>query len=396
MEQKLILRNLKLYAWFQALREPLFWGPVLITYIQQIGRMSLSQIYVMESIVVVAVMLLQIPGGAIADRIGRKRTMVIGMSILVLDSVLFGIGDSPAWMWAANLAWAFGYSLVSGADSALLYDTLVAAGRTDDFKRIEGRTIAYRLLLMALTSLSVGYLAGVHMRLPVLLGIPGILAAVAVVANMVEPPRTKSTAKHWDLMKLSVLFVANNRKVKWIIAYAVLLTVIGKVWFFTYNPYFELVHLPLAMYGWVFFGLNLVAAIFSWGAAWLAKHVPASTSIASMVVLTGVPIVLMALIIAAPMVVLVLMQNVVRGYLKPFMGHFLHDHLDSDNRATVASVQSAVDGFGQVVLLGIFGLVLQVVSLPASLLLLGVFTLVAGGALLVAYPRVFGRSTSVR
>ena len=145
---------------------------------------------------------------------------------------------------------------------------------------------------MALTSLSVGYLAGVHMRLPVLLGIPGILAAVAVVANMVEPPRTKSTAKHWDLMKLSVLFVANNRKVKWIIAYAVLLTVIGKVWFFTYNPYFELVHLPLAMYGWVFFGLNLVAAIFSWGAAWLAKHVPASTSIASMVVLTGVPIVL--------------------------------------------------------------------------------------------------------
>ena len=96
------------------------------------------------------------------------------------------------------------------------------------------------------------------------------------------------------------------------------------------------------------------------------------------------------------MVVLVLMQNVVRGYLKPFMGHFLHDHLDSDNRATVASVQSAVDGFGQVVLLGIFGLVLQVVSLPASLLLLGVFTLVAGGALLVAYPRVFGRSTSVR
>ena len=73
MEQKLILRNLKLYAWFQALREPLFCRkPVLITYIQQIGRMSLSQIYVMESIVVVAVMLLQIPGGAIATASGAS------------------------------------------------------------------------------------------------------------------------------------------------------------------------------------------------------------------------------------------------------------------------------------------------------------------------------------
>ncbi len=394
MEQKLIARNLRLYAWFQALREPLFWGPVLITYIMSVGRMSLSQIYVMESLVVVVVMLLQIPGGAIADRIGRKRTMLIGMSILVLDSALFGIGDSPAWMWAANLAWALGYSLVSGADTALLYDTLVVADRTEDFKRIEGRTIAYRLLLMACTSLSVGYLAGVHLRLPVLLGIPGSLAAVAVVANLVEPPRTKSTAKHWELMKFSVLFVANNRKVKWIIAYAVLLTVIGKVWFFTYNPYFELVDLPLALYGWVFFGLNLVAAIFSGGAAWLAARVSARTSITSMVLMTGASIFLMALVIAPAMVGLVLVQNVVRGYLKPFMGQFLHDHLNPVNRATVASVQSAVDGFGQVVLLGIFGLVLQVASLPVSLLLLGVFTLAAGGALLVAYPRVFGWRTS--
>lgn len=391
MEQKGIERNLRLYAWFQMLREPLFWGPVLITYIQSIGRMSLSEIYVMESVVVVAVMLLQIPGGAIADRVGRKRTMLVGMSLLVLDCFLFGIGNSPLWMWVSNLVWALGYSLLSGADSALLYDTLVAAGRPGDFKRIEGRTIAYRYALIACTSLSVGYLAGVHMRLPVLLGLPGILMAVVMVAKMVEPPRTTPTAKHWDLMKLSVLFVANNRKVKWIIAYTVLLTVIGKVWFFTYNPYFELVELPLVMYGWVFFGLNVVAAVFSGGAAWLAKRVSPGASVVSMVALTGMSIVLMALVIATPMVALVLVQNVVRGYLKPFMGQFLHDHLDSENRATVSSVQSAVDGFGQVVLLGMFGLVLKVAQLPASLLLLGVFTLGTGGALLVQYRSLFGK-----
>ncbi len=389
MEQKFIARNLRLYAWFQLLREPLFWGPVLITYIQQVGRMSLSQIYVMESLVVIAVMLLQIPGGAIADRLGRKRTLLIGTSILVLDSVLFGMGDGPVWMWAANLAWALGYSLVSGADTALLYDTLVVAGRTADFKRIEGRTIAYRLVLMALTSLSVGYVANVNLRLPVLLGIPSMLAVVGIVAGMAEPPRTKSTVKHWELMKLSVLFVANNRKVKWIIAYGVLLTVVGKVWFFTYNPYFELVDLPLALYGWVFFGLNLVAAVFSGGAAWLAKRVSARASIVGMVAITGVPILAMAAIVAPPMVVLVLLQNVVRGYLKPFMGQFLHDHLASESRATVASVQSAAEGFGQVVFLGIFGLVLQVASLPLSLLLLGVATLLIGGYLLVQYRTLF-------
>ncbi len=393
MEQKFVLRNLRLYAWFQALREPLFWGPVLITYILSVGRMSLSQIYVMESVVVIIVMLLQIPGGAIADRLGRKRAMLVGMCLLALDCLLFGIGSGPVWMWVSNLVWALGYSLVSGADSALLYDTLAVAGRTDEFKRFEGRTIAYRYFLIAITSLSVGYLAGVNLRLPVLLGLPGVLAVIGIVAAMVEPPRTKPAGKHWDVMKLSVLFVANNRKVKWIIAYAVLLSVIGKVWFFTYNPYFELVHLPLVLYGWVFFGLNVVAGVFSGSAGWLAKRIPARVSILGMVALTGLSILAMAFVIAQPMVILALAQNVVRGYIKPFMGQFLHDHLDSENRATVASVQSAVDGFGQVVLLGIFGLVLKVFSLPASLLMLGVFTLLAGGTLLVLYPRVFGRST---
>lgn len=391
MEQKVAERNLRLYAWFQMLREPLFWGPILITYIQNIGRMSLPEIYIMESLVVVAVMLLQVPGGAIADRLGRQRTMLIGCAILVFDSVFFGLASGPIWIWSANIIWAIGFSLVSGADTAFLYDTLATLGRTEDYKKIEGRTIAYRLLLIASTSLTVGYLAEIHIRLPLIVSIPGVLVAVGVVAMMVEPPRTKTNATHWDLMKLSVLFVANNRKVKWIIAYSVLLGVVGKVWFFTYNPYFELVHLPLVYYGWVFCALNFVAAGSSAGASWLTKKFPAGVHMIWMVALTGLPIVAMGLHVVPIMVLLVLSQNVVRGFRTPFMGQFLHDHLDSENRATVASVQSAVDGFGQVVFLGIFGLVLKVASLPMSLLFLGLLTLFLGGALLVHYPRVFAK-----
>ena len=347
-------RNLILYGIFQALREPLFWGPILILYLKQVGHMSLSGIYLLEAGTMLLLIVLQLPTGALAALIGRKKMMVIGSVLILLDNVVFATAYSPKSVLLANLLWAIGLSFISGADSSFLYDTLAVTGETDKYKKLEGKTTGIRLLLMALTSIAVGYLARINMRLPVWLGIPGMLVALVAVCLMKEPPRIilglgerVTYRRHWNLMKLSVLFVANSRKVKWIIAYMVLLNVIGKAWFFTYNPYFELVKLPLVFYGWVFFAMNLVAAIFSYGSDWLAKKLPEKLNIFGMVFLTGLPIVLMSILVYWPMTLLVLFQNMVRGHLRPFMGHFLHDHLESENRATVVSIQAAVDGFGQ-------------------------------------------------
>lgn len=397
MSEKKIQRNIMLYGFFQALRESLFWGPILIYYMQRVAAMSLSGIYLMESCVVIFVFLLQVPTGALADLIGRRKTILLGSLFLAADCLLFSLANNQMMIWLADGLWAIGYSLASGADSSLLYDSLVQLGKTHEFKKIEGRSISYRFMLIAIASIFSGYLAKVNIRLPVLLGLPGLLVTCAIAYFFVEPTRIANTynaKNHWQMMKLSVLFVANNQRVKWIIAYVVLLGVAGKVWFFTYNPYFELVGLPLAYYGWLFFGINLVAAVFSFSANWLDKRLPAFLSLSFMVGLTGVPILLMASIVALPMVLLVLLQNVVRGYLKPFMGHFLHDHLDSENRATVASIQAAIDAFAQFIFLGLFGLILKIFPLTGSLMLLGAVTLIFGLYLLIRFPMIFRPKTS--
>jgi hypothetical protein len=282
--------------------------------------------------------------------------------------------------------------LVSRADSSLLYDTLKAAGQTEKFKRIQGRSIGFRLFLVALASIMVGYLAEVQIRLPLFLCLPFMAANCLITYLFVEPQRSQNhygLKKHWDLMKLSILFVSNNKKVKWIIGYIVLIGVVSKIWFFTYNPYFELVGLPLKYFGYLFFGMNLIAALFSFFADKISRKLSDFVSLVLMVVLLGGPIVLMAAVVALPSVLLVLVQNIVRGYLKPFTDHFLHDRLNSENRATVMSVKSAVNGLGQFVFLGLFGLMLGMFSLTDSLLMLGVASLVISGYLLVRYQKIF-------
>lgn len=397
MDTKQAQRNVALYYFFQLLREPLFWGPILISYIMAVSRMTLSEIYAMEAICLVGIMLLEVPSGALADLLGRRRTIFIGSALFIADNLVFALADSKLMIWSANLIWVVGFSLVSGADSSLLYDSLKVLGQEDDYKKIEGRSTAYRFLLAAACSVFVGYLTSYSWRLPVGLGVVFIAANCLVTWFFVEPPfaggKKYSAAGHWQLMKLSVLFVANHRPVKWVIVFSVLVGVVSKIWFFTYNPYFELVGLPLHYYGWLFFGLNLVAAFFCHQADRLYRRLGDFGSIVMMLSAVSLPILAMGLVVSKPLALLVIMQNVARGYYNPFIGHFLHRYLDSANRATVVSIKSAVRGLGEFVMLGAFGLLLKAVSLPVGLEILGGISLAGGVWLIVSYRRIFVDTT---
>ncbi len=254
MQTKNALKNIKLFYWFQTLKDPLLWGPILILYIQRIGRMKLPQIYFMEAAVIVLFVFLEVPSGALADLIGRKKTINLGMLLLLVDICFFAAVNGPLMVWTANIIWGLGYVLISGADSAFLYDTLKELGREKDYQKIMGETNANRLLLIAFSSLIVGWLAEFNLRLPLILSIPGITLGWLITCFLKEPrtSRTYSRQKQIDLMKLSILFVANHRKVKWIIGFSVLIVTISKIWFFTYNPYFELVKLDIRYYGVIF------------------------------------------------------------------------------------------------------------------------------------------------
>lgn len=286
-----------------------------------------------------------------------------------------------------------GAALISGADTSMLADSLKFLSRDQEFQKIEGRSNAYRLALTAICAISIGYLAEINLRLPVYLGVPFMLIACLAAYFMVEPPviatKTRNRQEYFNLLKVSFLFVYNHSKIKWIIAFSTLIAVISKLWFFTYNPYFELVNLPITYFGWIFCLLNIVAAISSHEAHRFNKYFGELGSVIIMIMLIALPIWLMGAYVGQIMVLMVLMQNIVRGYMIPFLGGFLHQHLDSENRATVASLKSTANNIGQFISLAVFGLALNIWSLPVCLQLLGATTLIIGLALIVSFRRIF-------
>lgn len=386
-------RNVLLYRLYVIFNEPLFWGPILIISLQRLAGMSLSEIYYMEAVVLCVCVLLDIPSGAIADIIGRKRTIIIGRVFLVGSIVCFAFMRNPLEAWTGNLLWAVGYTLQSGADTSFVYETLKEDGKESEYTKVQGQAVGTRMILMAFTSLAVGFLGEIDLRLPLYLCIPFVLIPLVSAFFWKEPIRTEkySMGRQVEYLKQGMSFAFRSVEVRWMLGFAALILTTAKVWFFTYNPYFELVGVPIAHYGLIFFLLNLVAWLSSHYAYRIEKILGERKCILIAVLCVGGPIVLMALIPIHPFAYLVLVQNIVRGFMRPFLEDYIHQHISAADRtgirATVMSVQTTVANLTAIVGLAGFGYLTGHLDLLTSLGILGFLCLVLGGLSYRSYVR---------
>jgi len=396
MNKKQVSRNIRLYFAYTLLKEHLFWGAILISFIVRVSGMTLSQVYFMEGICVTGIVILQVPFGSFADIIGRRTAILIGLSCMVAESVLFASATNPAMIWIANLLWVLGYSVLYGADSALLYDSLIEGGREDENKKIESRANSLRLFLAGLCALSVGYLAEINLRLPVFMSAGTMSINLIIAWFFIEPPlyhKHPNWSSYWRLMWKTIKQAIGNPQILWIIALTVVIGTTSKVWFFCYNPYFEAVKIPLHKFGLIFCMLNVVSGIFSWLNVWLNRHLGDRGIVLLMIAVCSIPIYLMGVLVSPAAALLVLLQNIARGSLEPFAISMLNVRTGSENRTTMLSLKATALYFGESVGLQLFGWLLGFWTLFDSMKLLGVVAFAFGVVLIISQGLIFSKKS---
>jgi MFS family permease len=128
--------------------------------------------------------LTNVPGGRLADRVGRKKTLLAAWALYVITYAAFPLARTPAVAWAIMLAYGAYYGLSEGVEKALL-SSLVP-------KRQQGRAFG---TLHAATAIAVlpanaafGFLYA--KSAPLAFGASAALASVGLVllAALVRPP----------------------------------------------------------------------------------------------------------------------------------------------------------------------------------------------------------------
>ena len=324
-----------------------FWLPIWVIYYQQRG-LNLVEIGLLESATWVFSALVEIPTGALADRFGRRLCLVVGallMGLSVLAITVPGPALSP-WFVTAAILWPASFTLINGADTALLYDSLVAAGREPDYRRVLGWATAVQQATQGLTSLVGAWFATFDITLCfTLTGISGVLAAGLAMA-LREPPRETSDAPragYWTTLKGGLGIAVERPAVR----YQVLFGAVTQLYpfmitFAFFQPYATEVGLPI----WALGPLALVMRGGAMVGSMLAHRVSTLVGAPVVIVVAPVAIVLsLALLGLAPSQYAVLLFVVIalaNALLRPPLSELLNRSIPAAERATVLSLENVV------------------------------------------------------
>src|SRR5439155_4397602 len=84
----LYARNVTRYFLFQALSNSLFWLPIWVVYLQARG-FSLTEIGIADAWTLIIMTFAEIPTGGIADRFGRRVSLVLGAALITIGTGAF-------------------------------------------------------------------------------------------------------------------------------------------------------------------------------------------------------------------------------------------------------------------------------------------------------------------
>lgn len=173
------LPNLRWLAVTRFLTEMTFYSTVIVAF--QTGRgLNMTSMFLLESLLSLAVFLFEVPSGMLADRLGYRRMMIAGQTLFLASYMVFPLAYGFGLFALSTLLFGVGLAVQSGCDSALLYESLPAGRRerlaTPAFSIISAAGSGGFLLGMAVGS----FMGAVDPVVPVALNIgPMALALLA-------------------------------------------------------------------------------------------------------------------------------------------------------------------------------------------------------------------------
>ncbi len=353
--------------------------PIVVLFYKSNG-MTMQDIFTLQAVYSVTLMAFEIPTGYFADSAGRRTSILLGSLFGFGGYLIYSVSGGFWEFVVAETILGVGMSLVSGADSAMLYDSLVSSRVPEKYTRLEGRITSLGNFAEALAGITGGLLAAISLRTPYFFQAGVAFLAIPAALLLTEPPVHGRVIKPGlrDIGSIIVKVLHGDRKLFWNTMFSATtgVSTLTMAWFA--QPFFIRSGLKITMFGVVWAVLNLsvgIAAMHAWRLE--SKMGPRRIVLLfTFLLILGYFGLALGGIVAGFM--FLLMFYVARGLATPTLRNYINMITTSDVRATVLSVRNFIIR-GLFALLGpLYGLVTDRHGLSSALLLAGsIFTLLS-------------------
>ena len=360
-----------------------FISAVLVPFYIDWGHIKFSQILFLNAWFMFWNFLLEIPTGTIADFLGRKVSIIMGCCVGIVGILVYVSYPSLYVFLAAEIIFAVSYTLLSGADEALVYDSLIEMEQTSISKKVLSRMESFKLTGIVIGAVIGSFIAKyIGLRQTLTFQIIPMGIALFLSLSLKEPPVREAkiavTFKSYrKILADGVKYFLSNRILKILTLDNVIVNAIAWIIIWFYQALLQKAGVDIVIFGFVHSFMCIAQIII------ISNYIRFEKLLGSrrMVLfggafLTGVFYIMLSVTTSAPVVfagiILAAGFGLSRG---PLFSNYMNKHIPSDKRATVLSTTSMLRTFS-IVIGNIIAGFLADWSIPKTLLILGIVAII--------------------
>ena len=316
--------------------------PIIVLFYEDNG-LGLKEIFLLKSVYSIVLVALDIPTGYLADAWGRRNCLLTGCLVAFGGYICYSFSYTFGAFFIAEILLGIGQSLVSGADSALLYDTTLAHRRENEYLKYEGKVTMIGNFSEALAGIAGGLLATSSLRLPFYcrIGIAfiGIPSSICLIEHHVKTKITNPVKNIFQIIRYSLF---TNKRLCYDIMFSGIIgtATLTMAWFV--QPLLKQIGLPTGWFGVVWTVLNLtvgISALYSDKLnSWLGEN---KTYTLILLFITG-GYISVSFSINYFCLFLLFLFYIVRGFATPILKGYINRQTFSEMRATVLSIRNFI------------------------------------------------------
>ena len=366
-------RNARLFVVFTTLYNARAYYPVLAVLFTDLG-LRLEQYLLLNAVWAAAIFLFEVPSGALADTIGRKRLLVFSAALMVLEMsvLLFAPKDGGTLLFTLCLLNRFlsgtSEAAASGADEAIVYESLPEENRESAWDQVMATAMRWRsagyLVAMTLGALlydpswwnrltpdALHVDIDVARRLPVLLVLLQAIGCLSIALRFEETVKPSDHAGGRCRAALSLTirtatYAFTTKSIAIVLIGGLLIDAVARNFATLNSEYYRLIGIP----AWAFGFIGSMVAVTNWFIPSIAAAVNQRFKTTTSLALGGAAaaIALILLIPAWPWAGLLpaMFLMTMLGFVGFTVSRFLHGIAESHQRATLLSVKGLAFNLG--------------------------------------------------
>lgn len=367
----------KLYA-LKATAGSYLFLPVVILFFQSHG-LSLAEIFILQSIFALTLVLCEVPSGYISDHWGRRKTAILASFLYCASVCVYGLSSGFWSLMIGEILIALGISFYSGTLEAILYDTLLELNCEQQYRKHFGEAQFYHFSSEAVGGIFGGLLASIHLTYAVWATLIPFGIGCFLAFSLYEPTRHKpqQQAHVHQIAHICSNILLKRSETRNIVMLHAAIASMTLLLFWLTQPYQEMVGLPLTLFG-VMHAIIVIAGAL---ASRYTHTVDQYISDQHFLILIGITVVAGYLLLGSFSSLWVLpcfiAVRIAWGFLSPLTSDIMNRLTTSDIRATVLSIKSLFFRLLFAIVSPIVGYVVDILSLSQALIYTGIIGAIA-------------------